>query len=88
MSDTPSDEDFMAAHIESLKGELAACQAERNGVVRDAKRYRWLRSCSALDPQRHQPPDVADWWQDLGDMLDDDFDAAIDAAIKVEGEKR
>ena len=55
--------------------------SRREAEERDAALYRWLRSASvtngAIDP------DDDDFWNDLGDLLDEKFDAAIDAARKA-----
>lgn len=49
----------------------------------DADRYRWLREASVS--KGTLPASVAgdgEWWDDLGDKLGADFDAAIDLAIR------
>lgn len=59
-----------------------AAETEFERLRRDAERYRWLRSAS-VDRGNDFPNK---WWENLGDSLDDDFDAAIDAA-SAEGER-
>ena len=64
-----------------LNAKLDALEKRVREQARDAARYRWLRSASvtngAIDP------DDDDFWNDLGDLLDEKFDAAIDAARKA-----
>ena len=107
MSDTPSSEDFMTAHIESLKGELAhakqnvraalglkrIAEAERDAAVRDTKRYRWIRSQPMHDGHTLVTVELLEWDEDgpTGAWYSFDgtaLDAAIDAAISAEGEKK
>ena len=58
-----------------------AMKERAEAAERDAARYLWLRDASvtngAIDP------DDDDFWNDLGDLLGEKFDAAIDSAMKV-----
>jgi hypothetical protein len=56
---------------------LAAARARLEWAEKDAARYRWLRACSV----ERGSVLADDFWAMLGDKLDDDFDAAIDAAL-------
>ena len=55
---------------------IAALEAKLAEARNDAERYRWLRNVSVNEGA--WLPD--NFWRDLGDMLGDDFDEAIDAA--------
>ena len=57
---------------------IAALEAENVALREDAERYRWLRAVDAMS---------GDWlpeqfWEELGNRLNEQFDAAIDAARK------
>lgn len=53
-------------------------QARIAELEKDAARYRWLRDASVMNGAID--PDNDDFWNDLGDLLGEKFDAAIDAA--------
>ena len=65
----------------SIMPEVLELRQRAEAAERNAARYRWLRDASvtngAIDP------DDDDFWNDLGDLLGEKFDAAIDAAMKA-----
>ena len=68
MSDTPLNSwivKSLEARIDQLERELAAVTAERDALLKEAERYRWLRANPAM----------------LLHLKNSEFDAAIDAAL-------
>lgn len=72
--------------LASLRAEKERAEAERDAALKDAGRYRWLRETQAyvaVRPQHIQLPlvDRTGWTIRLVSGNDENFDAAIDAAI-------
>ena len=76
ISNDESLNNFARAVCREAANAFSEVQAEIERLREDAERYRWLRSVSVYDGAKL--PDR--FWELLGDLLDEDFDAAIDAA--------
>jgi hypothetical protein len=80
----------LATERDALSEKLKLVDAHSGGtldqfvaLVKDAGRYRWLRSAGQADFPATEIGQ--DWWSGvLGDTIDDDFDAAIDAALAAQ----
>jgi hypothetical protein len=76
-------------HLEDVRRELAAAQKQRDEAVRDAERYKWLKSgkCYWVEIQSQPDGDYIFMGQpahSLGGCIDNSIDAML-AAMRKEG---
>lgn len=69
----------MRLHACDLERELSAANARAEAAERNEERYLWLRHASFKNGMLDNVS--ADFWSELGDDLDEDFDERIDRAM-------